>query len=461
MGPDVCRECRQIGINCDDFKRCQPVRDNDVRPYGGVRHTADGFDCALPVTIDSHSVCAYDCLFCFSDMLTAHADAWGKPIGETSIATIEGIFSGNSESVQAKQVRKALRYDRRNKQGYPCPVQLGGLCDPCDSIEQQSGWLLKFIDLAIKYNQPVRISTKGAIFLLPEYMNAIMQKPELFWVAFSMTTGSDELSKLVEHKTPPPSTRLKLMEKLSDVGVSTSLRFRPIIPNISDKNKGHEELIKRAGDAGAKAVSYEVMFYPSAIGKEKKWRWEKLDKYTGINLKQLYKSFGPMQACTRPSYTWTEGIMHRVKELAHDNGMVVGVSDPVWKQLTDSGCCCGILPNDPVFGNWEPENATNAMITAKKTGDLIYLKDITPPWAYEKKLSDMVNLGAGPLVVHKVRNAKWSDSLRDTWNRPSSQRGPVNYFQGAWEVHGEDENGDIVYRYKGLERQNIKTTWNI
>ena len=51
----VCKECRSYGWECLDNKQCEPVR-KKLRSYAGIRHTADGFDCALPVTIDSHSI---------------------------------------------------------------------------------------------------------------------------------------------------------------------------------------------------------------------------------------------------------------------------------------------------------------------------------------------------------------------------------------------------------------------
>ena len=36
--------------------------------YGGIRFTADAMDCALPIAIDSHSGCSYNCLYCFSNV---------------------------------------------------------------------------------------------------------------------------------------------------------------------------------------------------------------------------------------------------------------------------------------------------------------------------------------------------------------------------------------------------------
>lgn len=459
---NVCKECHDTGLNCADGRRCAELRKHEYREYDGIRLTADGFDCALPMTIDSHSVCAYECLYCFANNLPGHQTQWEKPVGRTSIKTLESIFSGRGESVTARTYRKALKYDRRNAAGFPCPVQIGGLCDPCDSIEQNDGWLLDFINLAIKYNQPVRMSTKGAIFLIPEYLKAIEKAPHLFWVAFSIITNDDGLAERIERNAPNTSTRLKAMKALGDIGVKTSLRLRPMIPGVTDKNKGYKELIARAADAKAGATSYESMFYPTGMPKDKALQWNRFLLHVGIDLKKIYAGFGKMQACTRPAYTWTEAIMHSVRDEAHKHGMTVGVSDPVWKQLSDVGCCCGIKPDDPVFGNWERENATNALITARDSANkLISLSAIVPPWANEVKLGNMVNMGAGPLVVHDKRHMTWEDHLYYTWNNPSVQRSAMNYFQGAIRPHEKDADGNWVYKYVGLERQNIPSIWNI
>lgn len=461
----VCAECAAAGINCADRKKCAPIR-TAPRSYGGIRHTADGFDCALPVTIDSHSSCAYECLYCFSDNILGHSTAHNRTdechqVGETSLRAIENIFADKNMERPANRLTKmALRYDKRNAGGFPCAVQLGGLCDPGDSIEQNHGWLLDFMDLAIKYDQPVRMSTKGGVFLLPEYLKKIAIKPHLFWVAFSTITDDDNLLQQVDRYATTASQRIQSVKNLTAIGVKTSLRLRPMIVGITDKNRAYESLIRKFADAGARAISYEVGFYPRGIPKNSKWKWAMLNKLCGHDLKSIYSSFGKLQACTRPSYLWTENIMHRVKEIAHDCGMVVGVSDPVWKQLSDVGCCCGISPDDPVFGNWEPENATNAMLVARTTGKEIHFADIAPPWAFEMSAGKMVNYGAGPTVLYRKTHETWADKLREVWNDIGKERSAMNYFQGALEPCGFDERGDRIYRYKGLQRRRLKTEWN-
>jgi len=305
---------------CKKRTWCEPARTN-LRAYSGIRPTSDGFDCALPVSIDSHSVCAYGCLYCFSDNTLQHRDARLKPMGQTSLGSIERLFDGEGGK-WFDLLRKALKYDNRNENGYPCPVQLGAINDPGDHIELQQGWLLKFLDLAIKYRQPVRMSTKGTVFLHADYLKAIAQAPELFWVAFSIITPDDEVIAKVDRRAPPASKRLQAMKNLSDLGVKTSLRFRPILPGISDRTKNYPQawktLIDKAVEAGAYATSIECGFVPGAMTRTLAARWKRLGEIAGLDFKKVYRSFGPSQSCMRPAYTWTEEIMHAVTEHARE-----------------------------------------------------------------------------------------------------------------------------------------------
>lgn len=378
---DVCGACQAC-----NGKICEPVR-QPLRDYRGIRFTADGFDCALPVSIDSHSHCSYACQYCFSDNLLSHREGTSRGIGQQSLLALEKLFAGE-----------------------------------------------------------------------PEYLEALSKAPNLFWVAFSIITADDEVIRRIDRRAPDASARLETMKKLNDIGVKTSLRFRPMIPGVSDRtrkmDKAYRVLIERAAQAGACAISYEVAFSPGAPDASVKKRWEALSQIAGYDLLALYKRFGRTQACTRPPAAWTEEIMHAVRDVAHECNMTVGVSDPVWKQLGDTGCCCGILPDDPVFGNWQRESATNQLLEAKATGKEIHFQDVVPEWAKSTLYADLCNTGVGPTAVWKTRHMTWEDRLRENWNTLDKERSTLNYFQGALVPVRRDENGDIVYQYVGLERQN-------
>jgi DNA repair photolyase len=444
----VCAECLKYKATCGTGTACNIVK-KKLRSYHGIRPTADGFDCALPLSIDSHTACSFGCLYCFTPNLMQGRNKTLKPVGQTSLKFIEGIFSGK-KGKQFEHFRKMLKYDNRNAQGYPCPVQCGALSDPFDNIERNQGWTLKFIELAKKYNQPVRFSTKGNLFLIDEYIEAMKEKPHLFWVAFSIISSDDEIIKQIDKRAPPTSERIECMRRLSEIGVKTSLRFRPMIPGISDSTKNHpqawKELIDMVADAGAVAISVETVFMPGGMTKDLKEKWQEIEKISGKPLIKIYKSFGKNQSCIRPSYKWTEEIITKIVKHAKKRGLYIGVSSPDWKQLNDFGCCCGIPPFDPVFGNWQRENATNALVRARD-GELkeISSKDIIPPWAYDYPLLGVVNMGVGPKTVYDKHHLTWADKLKDTWNTVDKQRSPLNYFQGALKPI-RIEGKEVIYK---------------
>ena len=460
---NTCKECLMKCNSCGTGIACGSVK-KQLREYSGVRFTSDGFDCALPVSIDSHSVCSFGCLYCFAPNLIQRREEQNKMVGQTSLEFIESIFSGKGGR-QAELFRKGLKYDRKVN-GYPCPVQLGALTDPLDNIERHQGWFLKFVEIAKKYNQPVRISTKGNLFLEEEYLNALADKPELFWVAYSIITPDDKIIKQIDKRAPPTSERIECMKRLNEIGVKTSLRFRPIIAGISDSTEdypfAYRDLIDMSADAGAKAISYEVCFLSGMMTEDIKRRWLEIEKIAKKPLIKIYKSFGKNQACIRPSYKWTEQIMHAIYKHAKKRNLTVGVSDPCWKQLNETGCCCGILPDDKVFGNWQRESATNQLLELKEGRKKeICSKDIIPNWANDVLMQDLVNVGVGPLNAFKHRHGTWADKLKEMWNDLSKERSPLHYFQGAI-VPSRKENGEIYFKYKGLKRTFKKTPyWNI
>ena len=390
--------------------------------------------------------------------MTHDVAAQGRPLGQMRLRTIENILSGEGGH-KGNVLRNALRYNRRNVAGYPCAIQVGGLCDPCDEIERQQGWLRGLLELAIRYRQPLRLSTKGTVLQESDYLRIIDRAPELFWVAFSIITCDDALLTRIDRGAPSASARLATMRVLSEHGVKTSLRFRPILPRVSDSTVrepwAYRTLIDKSAEAGAQAVSYEVAFAPGAITRRQREKWAKLCAVTGIDLIGLYRHFGPTTSCMRPSYGWTENIMHAIREEAHACGLVVGVSDPVWKQLTDTGCCCGILPDDPVFGNWQVESATNQLLLAKVAGKRLHIEDVTPAWAHLVPKQWMVASPAGPTGRWRGRHTTWADVLRLLWNDMERIRGPLHYFQGALMPDGRDANGNVVYEHRGLERQRL------
>jgi hypothetical protein len=120
-----------------------------------------------------------------------------------------------------------------------------------------------------------------------------------------------------------------------------------------------------------------------------------------------------------------------------------------------------MLPDDPVFGNWQREQATNRLLESKATGCLIGPDDVTPAWARDVRVVALCNLGAGPLKEWRLRHGTWADEIARKWNDPASERGALVYFQGALRPVKREE-GKLYYRYVGLERTGyVSPDWKL
>lgn len=462
----ACKSCGE----CDTKTRCEPYR-GDLRRYGGsaIRFTADGFDCALPVSFDSFSACSFSCLYCFSNFMTRDSARkkgedpktgvinpadWVKAqrgdVGVASVKVLDDILAGRpgkNVGISYDVYREALNFGHKKR----CPMQWGALGDPFDNIERNQGFAFEVMDVIQRHRQPTRISTKGgALIAEPAYLDRI--DPELYWVAFSLITPDDELLSRIDRWAPNATQRLAAMKELSRRGVSTSLRFRPAMPGVSDSTPKHPranlELIERAAEAGARSISLEVLFYPQIRPHHVQTMMDEVENIAGKRLEGWYKKTSVQTNCLRSSRAWKEDFMMSTIEKAKECGLFIGVSDPHFKEESESGCCCGIPDDDPIFGGWQRHNALEALLKAKRTGEEITAKDGVPAWAEKVHYEAMVCVTGPKKIYLRNQGLNWGSMMRDQWNNAKDPRGPLLYFEGGLRTNGKvDEDGDILYRY--------------
>jgi|GEM_PF-677887 len=475
---EACGVCKGLGMKpgsmCAALSKQAsmkfPYPESFPQNYGGCRFSADAMDCAIPIALDSHSGCSFNCLYCFSNNLQRAFDRNNKILQtvqeggslykEWPIHQLERFLARENKDVQSQAMYTMM--DRG------APIQLGALGDPFDDLELHSGWAKKAIPLFIKYKQPVRISTKGGKALQdPEYLRLFEKSPEQFWVAWSIICNDDERISKVDVNAPVTSERLKAMKELTKRGVHCSLRFRPFLPGLSDSYPGEPEawraLIERAQLSGAEAISFEHIFLASVLTPRQKAMYQLMFRaMERPDFGEWWNSqSNQAETCRRATreakYAMTMKVYNKCKEL----GLRVGISDPHFKELNDTGCCCGMPEEDKWFGNWSRRQMTEVIVQARKAYEagkprLVSYDDWRPEWAHMVPLTNMVAAGNW----HNYRRKKYKtfgDQMRDKWNDPKSPRGPYQYFGKVLVPVGKDKNtGDLVYEYQpwNPEREN-------
>ena len=441
------------------------------KSYGGLRFTADAMDCALPVSIDSHSGCAFNCLYCFANNLQRAPDR--------NSASLQRIIKEGSfySEWNIKKLERFLARDAQDKQSLTMydvlnagvPIQLGALGDPFDDLELHSGWAKKAIPLFIKYKVPVRIGTKGGTVLQrPEYLKLFEKSPDQFWFAFSIITNSDKLISKIDINAPNTTERLKAMHALTDLGCHASIRFRPFMPGISDAYPGEPEawktLITRANTAGARAISFEYIFLDAVLTPRQGEMYHLLFKIMrNPKFGEEWNAASNLaETCRRATRLIKYEMTKKVRNHVHSLGMTFGISDPHFKEWNDTGCCCGMPDSgDKWFSKWSRRQMTEVIVQAKKAYErgepkLFNYEDWRPEWAHKTSLSSMVAMSNW----HNHRLKKYvtfGDHMRIKWNNPKHPRGPYKYFDTVLYPVGIDKNtGDLTYKYREWNPKDTK-----
>ena len=405
--------------------------------YSSPRWSCEITDCSMPMTFDQYGKCFYKCFYCFA--------AYQKAIG---IAKANYTDSHIVKAVKVDKVKRIFTEDWPGNQFWDYikdrkTIQWGGMADPFCPYEKKFGVGLELLRFFKDINYPICFSTKGTWWVDdPRY--AELFKGQKNWnVKFSIITNDDKKARICEGGVPSSTERLKALEKVAswDCGGAT-LRLRPFIIGIS--NPGHQELIRRAGEAGATALSTEF-FCMEQRSNTLRDSLPKINKLIGFNMFKFYKKYSYQQGYMRLNRNVKRQFVNEMEDACRKAGMRFYVSDAHFKERCDNGSCCG-LPSDWNYarGQW-----TEALQIAKKKGKVRW-RDMEKHLKYAERFlyrkADGLNTSGSD---HRARfhNFTMKEYLRWIWNHPKNGQSPYTMYEGILVPTGLDENDNIIYKY--------------
>jgi DNA repair photolyase len=196
--------------------------------------------CPLKYSLHPYTGCSHFCLYCYAT-----------------------AYIGRKPSTPKKNFLRNLKYDvlRINKK---LVVEMSTSSDPYPPVES---WLMltrKTLEILVRHGVKVLITTKSDIVVRD--LDLLLKTPSA--VMITITTIDDSLAKKLEPGAPPPSRRIKALERLSSRGLPVGVRIDPIIPGLNDDPYMIRELIDAIRDAGAKHV----------VTSTYKARWDNLNR---------------------------------------------------------------------------------------------------------------------------------------------------------------------------------------
>lgn len=414
----------------------------------------------MPLTFDHLNYCSYGCLYCFSYYYKSVNPVYNNYEIALRSANIKKLM----RAIDGKAVDKrgGAFYKHYYKQKFV--LHWGGMADPFCNFEKKNGIALPLIKFLGDRNYPTLFSFKGDAILGKKYMSMFREysKQKNFAFQISIVTGNDKLAQQIEMGVPSPSKRLKMMEKLSNMGYYTILRLRPYIIGIT--NKGIKNLLRRAKDAGMQGVSMEFFTVEARCIEEVKMRYSVIADIIGV--KDLLKYYTDLSPAERGGYLRLnrlvkEPYVKTVYKFCLDNDLTFGCSDPDYKELNTSGSCCAMpdiyTPNKQLC-NWTKSQLTYALKEARKiyhtTGrmHLLYFNEVYSKDSY---------LDAVEFTRDHVMVTRWCSSDRNAltqrkmlqrqWNNLKSPACPRNYLHGKVMPVGLDDDNNLIFKYTPSE----------
>ena len=172
----------------------------------------EGNKCHYNTRLDTYGCgCSHDCKYCYAK----------------SLLDFRGLWNPENPSVAdtAKIINKIKKLDKN------MVIRLGGMTDcfqPCELTHRVTYRTIKALNEAgIEY----LIVTKSALIGRQEYLD-ILDK-DLAHIQITVTTTDDDLSLTYENASVP-SERIKVIERLQELGFDVQLRLSPFIPEYID-----------------------------------------------------------------------------------------------------------------------------------------------------------------------------------------------------------------------------------
>ncbi len=156
-------------------------------------------------------------------------------------------------------------------------ISTGSMSDPYNPYEKKlnlTGEALKIIDY---YKFGIAIYTKSDLITRDINILKNINKHSSVFCGITITTFSDELSKILEPFAPSTSRRFEALKKLSKEGFYCGILLQPILPFINDDIENIKSIVEKAYECGVDFIypSFGVTLRDS----QREFFYDKIDKY--------------------------------------------------------------------------------------------------------------------------------------------------------------------------------------
>ena len=140
-------------------------------------------------------------------------------------------------------------------------VNIGGVCDSYQPIEEKLQLMPEILKLMIKYKTPIIISTKSSLILRDLDLINELSKITYVNIACTIITVDDKLRSVIEPGSSSIINRFKVIDQIKKhTNASAGIHIMPIIPYITDHSGNINGLYKMAKKVNADYVLPGILY---------------------------------------------------------------------------------------------------------------------------------------------------------------------------------------------------------
>lgn len=179
-------------------------------------------------------------------------------------------------------------------------VNIGGVCDSYQPLEEQLQIMPEILKLMIKYKTPIIISTKSSLILRDIELINELSKITYVNIACTIITVDDDLRKIIEPGSSPIIERFKVIDQIKkETKAHAGIHIMPIIPYLTDQPGNLNGLYKMAKKVNADYVLLGTLYLrgqtkPYFLNCIKKYNYDLYQKIASLYYqKNALKTYKP------------------------------------------------------------------------------------------------------------------------------------------------------------------------
>jgi DNA repair photolyase len=194
-------------------------------------------------TLNLTQGCAHGCTYCY-------IQGYSNYPGEDRVL----LFQNTPELMRMELSRKRRR---------PRRVYFSPSSDAFQYLPEVQEVAHQTMSVLLQAGIEVAFLTKG--FITPRFLDLFAKTPALVHAQIGVTTLDTRLCKAFEPRAAPPAQRIQEIVDLRRIGVATTARLDPLIPDLTDTPQNLERLLSSLRQAGVGTVAASYLFLRPAF----------------------------------------------------------------------------------------------------------------------------------------------------------------------------------------------------